>query len=754
MKNEKRIEQQRVNQVVAKIKNTLTTKTAELQQARTERSAVEKNYGQNAKINTFEIDDQMETNAEVQQQKQLVAKNIQSEDILDQQVKTLNSLSSSPYFGRIDIHEDDEPEAETLYIGNASFADKKNNFLIYDWRAPVSSIYYNGTLGQVAYQTPGGKQTAQLIKKRQFRIKQGQIRQMFDTNETVGDQLLQEMLSEHSTEYMQNIVATIQQEQNTIIRDTKHDLLLVQGVAGSGKTSAALQRIAFLLYHSRENLTAEQMVLFSPNRLFSNYISEVLPSLGENNLRQVTLAEFFSKRFEGLKIENLFNSFEQQVADSNSILTQINQIKQSAEFIRVVRDYAKKLPAESLQFVPLSLAGRTIITQRKIRSLYQATPAAWPANLRYSETKKKLRLLLRNKIQANLNKDWVTDKLQDLSDEQIRSITVGLDNDPVVIEQALRQRLVTESYQPLFQAIYNDYFIDIYKQYSLFLTENDETAADLFNQQLEFHRLTLADCAPLLILRDTLTGSGQNHQIKQLFIDEMQDYTPAQLLYLKHAFPNAHFTLLGDSEQALYTTAQSAKKTLFDLKTALHFKHAQLVELNKSYRSSQEITLFVRQMLPVDESIQPFSRHGARPEWLICDQTNWKERLLQQISNLHTEFTSIAIITQTSKTAMKLQAYLRPQLKTTVLQSNNYKLPSGIIILPVYLAKGLEFDAVIVYDVSELEYPNKHRSILYTACSRAMHRLTLLSIGTPAKLIEQIDPTTFEKKDFTNQLLK
>ena len=473
MKNEKRIEQQRVNQVVAKIKNKLTTKTAELQQARTERSAVEKNYGQNAKINTFEIDDQMETNAEVQQQKQLVAKNIQSEDILDQQVKTLNSLSSSPYFGRIDIHEDDEPEAETLYIGNASFADKKNNFLIYDWRAPVSSIYYNGTLGQVAYQTPGGKQTAQLMKKRQFRIKQGQIRQMFDTNETVGDQLLQEMLSEHSTEYMQNIVATIQQEQNTIIRDTKHDLLLVQGVAGSGKTSAALQRIAFLLYHSRENLTAEQMVLFSPNRLFSNYISEVLPSLGENNLRQVTLAEFFSKRFEGLKIENLFNSFEQQVADSNSILTQINQIKQSAEFIRVVRDYAKKLPAESLQFVPLSLAGRTIITQRKIRSLYQATPAAWPANLRYSETKKKLRLLLRNKIQANLNKDWVTDKLQDLSDEQIRSMTVGLDNDPVIIEQALRQRLVTESYQPLFQAIYNDYFIDIYmKPLLIYLINN------------------------------------------------------------------------------------------------------------------------------------------------------------------------------------------------------------------------------------------------------------------------------------------
>jgi DNA helicase IV len=754
MENEKKIEQHRVDQVVAKIKTKLMNKTAELNQAQMERSAVERNYGQNAKINTFEIDDQMETNAEVQQQKQLVAKNLQTEDILDHQVKTLKFLSSSPYFGRIDIHETGEPGPETLYIGNASFADEQNNFLIYDWRAPISSIYYNGTLGQVTYQTPGGKQTAKLLKKRQFRIKQGQIKQMFDTNETVGDQLLQAMLSEHSSEYMQNIVATIQQEQNAIIRDTQHDLLLVQGVAGSGKTSAALQRVAFLLYHSRENLKAEQMVLFSPNRLFSNYISEVLPSLGENNLRQVTLAEFFGKRFEGLKIESLFTSFEHQLVKSDPILDKLNTFKQTAAFIRQVITYAKNLPADLLQFVPLDLAGRTIISQRQIRQLYQATPTGWPATLRYSETKKKLRRLLRQKIQANVNKDWVTDKMQDLSDEQIRSMTAQLGDDPLIIEQALRRQIVTQSYQPLFEAIYNDYFIDIYKQYSLFLAEQDIMAADAFNQQLEFHRLALADCAPLLMLRDTLTGSGQNHQIKQLFIDEMQDYTPAQLLYLKHAFPSAHFTLLGDSEQALYTTAKSAKKVLHELKKDLHFKKAQLVELNKSYRSSQEITLFIREMLPAGQNIQPFSRHGERPEWLITSHDNWKSDLLKQIQSLKTEFTSIAIITQTAQAAEKLQAQLRAQLKTTVLKSDNYKLPDGIIILPVYLAKGLEFDAVIVFNVSESEYPESRRSILYTACSRAMHSLKLLSIDTPAQLIEQVNSATFKKTLLSNQVLK
>ena len=174
--------------------------------------------------------------------------------------------------------------------------------------------YYNGTLGKVSYETPMGTLETELKKKRQFTIVNGQIKNMFDTNETVGDEMLQQILGEHSDEYMHNIVATIQKEQNDIIRDTTHDLLLVQGVAGSGKTSAILQRIAFLLYHSRDKLSAEQIVLFSPNLLFSHYISEVLPSLGERNMRQVTLAEFLTQRFQGLKVETLFDRYEKQNA--------------------------------------------------------------------------------------------------------------------------------------------------------------------------------------------------------------------------------------------------------------------------------------------------------------------------------------------------------------------------------------------------------------------------------------------------------
>ena len=291
-------EQHRVDHVVQLIKNRYQTTKEEYETAHQETASVEQNYGQNAKINTYEIDDQMETNAEVQQQKALVSKNILAENILKDQLQVLQTLSDSPYFGRIDIQEDDD-QPETLYIGTASFIDSDNNFLVYDWRAPIASIYYNGTLGPVTYQTPMGAQKADLLKKRQFKIKHGTIQHMFDTNETVGDDILQAVLGEHSTAYMQNIVATIQKEQNAIIRDTESDLLLVQGVAGSGKTSTILQRIAFLLYHSRQELNADQIVLFSPNLLFSNYISAVLPSLGERNMRQVTLAEFFGQRLQG-----------------------------------------------------------------------------------------------------------------------------------------------------------------------------------------------------------------------------------------------------------------------------------------------------------------------------------------------------------------------------------------------------------------------------------------------------------------------
>ncbi len=279
--NEKIVEQARVDQVIQNIDQQIQQTKQASKAAHQETRAVEQNYGENASINRYEIDDIAESRSALEQQRQLVARATENEDILKRQLATLQELHKSPYFGRIQIQEPGSDEVETLYIGIASLMNSdKTDFLVYDWRAPISSVYYNGTLGKVTYDTPAGPQTVKLVQKRQFTIVDGKITNMFDTNETVGDEMLQAALSQQNDQTMQNIVATIQQEQNDIIRNTSSDLLVVQGVAGSGKTSTILQRIAYLLYHAKESLNADQIVLFSPNQLFSQYISEVLPSLG------------------------------------------------------------------------------------------------------------------------------------------------------------------------------------------------------------------------------------------------------------------------------------------------------------------------------------------------------------------------------------------------------------------------------------------------------------------------------------------
>lgn len=233
---EQRVEQQRVDRVDEEIARQITETKESVAAAHKETRAVEKNYSENASINRYEVDDIAESRSELEQQRRLVSQAAENETILNHRLRTLKNLQGSPYFGRIDILDPGKDEPESLYIGTASLMNSdKTDFLVYDWRAPISGVFYNGTLGKVKYETPAGTQTTNLVKKRQFTIKDGKITNMFDTNETVGDELLQAALGEQNDQYMHNIVATIQQEQNDIIRDTRSDLLLVQGLLVPGR---------------------------------------------------------------------------------------------------------------------------------------------------------------------------------------------------------------------------------------------------------------------------------------------------------------------------------------------------------------------------------------------------------------------------------------------------------------------------------------------------------------------------------------
>ncbi|MCA1341493.1 RNA polymerase recycling motor HelD [Lactiplantibacillus pentosus] len=755
---EQQHEQQRVDRVIEQVKERAKQTDHLLEKAHHETDVIQKNYGDNNSVNTFEVDDRIETNAELQQQKQMVERAVESEAILKRQVGVLKDLSNSPYFGRIDIQDSPDEDAERLYIGTASFVDAEQNFLVYDWRAPISSVYYNGTLGQVQYQTPAGQQTTELVKKRQFQINHGEIKNMFDTNETVGDEILQAVLGEQNDAYMQNIVATIQKEQNDIIRDTTSDLLVVQGVAGSGKTSAILQRIAFLLYHSRASLEADQMVLFSPNRLFSHYISEVLPSLGERNMRQVTLAEFLSARFQGLTVESLFERYESD-RQNTQLTPAIRDFQESADFMRQVDDYCHQLPADQLRFTNIVFNGEVFFAKEVITKIAAALPKAMQPADRFLAIKNTLIKRLKHRIDDEAQADWVNEIIDQLSDEAYHDLLgnkrrgdfQSLDDEVFYIGK----QIVTKRLRQVYDAIYNGYFLDTYEQYNDFLAQvdrpNDIPAAQweqrikAYQAAVEYHRIALVDCAPLLLLRDVLTGSGQNRRMQYIFVDEMQDYSLAQLLYIKHAFPLAKFTLLGDSEQALFKGIELPQQLLERLKAAFNVRRANLITLNKSYRSTEQITNFAKALLPDGDQIQAFTRKGDLPKVMIrygedAALSSLRSEVDHQLQTTHT----VAVLTKDLAESKQVYQYLKHHTVTTLMTDSDRTMPQGVIVMPIYLAKGLEFDAVVAYDVSAANYPDANSiGILYTIASRAMHHLTLLSIGDVSPLIAQLAPTLF-----------
>lgn len=755
-------EQQRVDEVVTEIEHQLVGVEKTLAKAHAETSAVEQNYSENASINTFEIDDASETNAEVQQQRQLVARVVETETILKNQVVTLHELHESPYFGRIDI-KDAAAENESLYIGMASLQDADQDFLIYDWRAPVSAIYYNGTLGDVTYPTPNGNATAELLNKRQFTIQHGKITNMFDTDETVGDEMLQYALGQQSDEYMANIVATIQKEQNDIIRDTTSDLLVVQGVAGSGKTSAILQRIAFLLFHSREELSSDQIILFSPNRLFSHYISEVLPSLGERNMRQVTLAEFLKARLEGLNVQTLFNRYEmEQNAPANQAM---RAEMESADFMHAIVAYTQQLTDKTVHFDDIEYEGAVFFSAYHINVVFSRQAHEASLAERILRTKNQLVTELKRKTVHEAQQTWVSAAINELDDEQYRDL-LGMEN----IEkfessddemEYVSEKFVRMRFKKIYDAIYNNHFFDVYSQYADFLAaygKQTDTPAiwvekrERFLAELEYHRIDLVDAIPLMYLRDLVTGSGQNRRMQHIFIDEMQDYSIAQMLYFKHAFPRARYTILGDSEQALFRSIESPADLLARLKGAFQVKRANLITLNKSYRSTKQITELGKAFLPDGDQIQAFTRDGALPVVVESDAEEGMTYLRAKLNDLRTNYGTVAILTKNAGQAEKLQQQLRRDFGSTLLTAEDRLVPNDIVILPIYLAKGLEFDCVIAYGVNAANYPDQDSvGILYTIASRAMHELTLITAGTPSPLLATLDADLYQTEIVTNE---
>ncbi len=698
---------------------------------------------------------------------------------------TLTQQIDKPYFARIDFSESatDSGEAETIYIGLSSFSDDNNKFLVYDWRAPVASIYYDGGIGDVTYLTPDGSQRAHVTLKRQFQIEDGVIVTLFDTEEAIGDAMLMSALSGESSTKMKSIVTTIQKEQNKIIRNTAADLLFVQGAAGSGKTAAVLQRVAYLLYRYRGKLTSGQVVLFSPNQLFNDYIDNVLPELGEQNMVQMTFYQYASRRLPKMAVETLQARFEEDQTSSTIALA-----KGSLAMFDAVTAYAQHLNRKDLKLRSLMFRGEPLISKTRIAEIYYQYNDNYKLSQRLDATRDTLMRSLSARIGSEMRKDWVELAIENLSKQEYDTLVgagkvrVGDDQEndaasrtrqaqlgdgPKAREfasekaerQFLSRQIVTQALKPLARQIrrgsflnINAQFVDLLRQlpnyldlaqFDLTLSEWQQHVETVIDN-LKNKQLSLTDTTLYLYLYDLITGKTGERDIRFLFIDEIQDYTPFQLAFLKFSFPRAKFTVLGDLNQAIFTK-DNANNLSRDFAKLFDSDRVERVNLTQTYRSTQQITDFTKYILKGGQNIEAFNRSGQKPRVKLSpNEADMLHQLQQQLTEYSQQHDTTAIITKTLADAQLLSAQLQ-DTSVTLIQSENQRLAQGTIIVPSYLAKGLEFDAVIIWHADNTRYgQDSERRLLYTVASRAMHSLTLLAEKQVSCLLDHVPEKLYE----------
>lgn len=726
--------------------------------------SIRRDFWDEVKINTDSFDDFLETIISLRQETQALAVGETTYDHAKKRLLTLQKMQNSPYFARIDLKEQGMQEAEPIYIGLSSLMDATGeDFLVYDWRAPVLSVYYDEEPGPVSYDTPGGKIEGELEGKWQYLIRDGKLVSMFDTSLTIGDELLQEVLGQGANKQMHSIVSTIQREQNKLIRHDHGRILIVHGAAGSGKTSAALQRVAYLLYKHRATLKADQILLFSPNAMFNSYVANVLPELGEENMQQTTFQQYLQQRIDkDFKLETAYEQLETLLTNplNQAMQTRLAAIhyKASTNFYLQMESYFQSLANNGMQFLPIVFRNKELISAKAISAQFYTVHQQLPIAARLEKIQHWLMDELKLHSKQQRTKDWVQEEMELLSDsafEEARRYFAkkkGFERDDVeefeMSEQQLAQLLVARRFKPLRQAVQALQFIDIPSIYEgLFHTEastseqsNWAEVCALTKQQLAAGMLSYEDATPYVLLKEWLIGMQVNRQIKYIFIDEAQDYSPFQFEVLKRLFPVAKFTILGDFNQGIFAHAQ--KVANFEhLMELFGREETTLLTMQRSYRSTKPIIEFTRQLISEGQEIIPFNRGGEVPT-LSTVQTKQQlhEKIQQQVINWQQQgMAKIAIICQSmqeSKEAYKALAPAIAQLK--LMKSSSAEYEQGIVVIPAYLAKGIEFDAVIIYDASQQLYGEERvRRLLYTACTRAMHQLALYSVGEPSEFLQQ-----------------
>ncbi|MBL5001109.1 hypothetical protein CUZ91_2171 [Enterococcus xinjiangensis] len=628
----------------------------------------------------------------------------------ENQLAKIERLLKSPYFGKVVVDFLDNEPKESFYIGTANFTDDADENLVYDWRSPIAELFYNNMIGPSSYTVRQNKIDTVIKERRQFILERDRLVKFFDTSVAIQDDVLLEVLGQDETNEMKAITATIQSEQNTIIRDVKSQNILVNGVAESGKTSAIMQRIAYLLYLYRDTMTSDDLLILSPNHRFIDYISNVLPSLGERNPLNLTILQLVSQ-LSAEEIEGEEAYFKR--------ITKEN-VSEQAEHLRS-KEYIDDLKRSDPLFLDhpdfirgLTKNGKTVLSKKTIEKIYEKVPAHPKLIDRLQATKKALMSEWKNHLLKQAKSPAVQNQVLSLTeDRQLKLFGELISDDSEQSIAVYARKLLQKNYRKITRQIEEMAWVD---EHRLFERIYEKRYGSAYVWQ---HTCTVDEAVILLAIHHLLVEKVNVPAFRYLLIDEVQDYTLAQLGLLIELFPKTHFTLVGDENQAIFNSST----TFADIMRCFDDYHLPIhrYDLRNSYRSSGAITELFKTYAVDQEKIDIVSirPQGKEPEYRSFRSSEELLEILAEIlDSLKGE--KAAIITQTEEETQTLQESIK---------KSSYGLENCQII-PLSLAKGLEFDHVILYPFENDRDEQRRRRQMYTAISRGMKSIVVLERET------------------------
>ncbi|EHP50874.1 MAG: AAA family ATPase [Clostridium perfringens] len=624
---------------------------------------------------------------------------------IDKKLKELTILKESPYFGRVTFNDLEFNQKDTLYVGRFGVTPEGSyEPVIVDWRAPVASLFYHGSLGEASYTSPDGPIKCDIEGRRQIIVKKGELKGVFDSAIDVKDDILQMVLSNNSSDKLKDVIMTIQQEQDEIIRKERTSNIVVNGVAGSGKTTIALHRVAYLLYNYRKELE-DKVLILGPNGIFMEYISQVLPSLGEVGVKQETFASFALKEMDSELYIMSFDKYLEKILSEDKEFIEDAKYKNSYEIIKDLDNLVKEMDKDYFHVEDVKYFGDLVISKEEIEEMFNKHYEYMPL-FRRSE---KIKRIILSKI-----KDKRDQKVWELN-EEIRKEKEKLTTEELLIEEnnlEFRRKLrireivkeVMDSRAKLDSWISREDVLDIY---------------DRFNGNKKEY--TINDLAPILYLAIKLEGKKATKDYRHVVIDEAQDYSPLQFKVVRELTGTKYFTVVGDVNQRLIKYSDLAP--MMELGKIFDDVNPEIYNLNKSYRSTYEIMEYANKYLDEDRII-PIVRHGKPVEEIeFHNNEELSESIIESLKEFSNEgLESIAIITRDKEELEKVYNLISNKVHLVKFDNEDVLYKGGNVIIPSYFAKGLEFDGVIIVDNGSSKDENEDL-IKYIMSTRALHRL-------------------------------